>query len=174
MRRRKRSTPLKTGTPHLLRKYLPFTRPFFRNQFLSDAYMQPSPPRRRKFESSRLNTKPEHKRATPNPRQTKFDAFPLKDQRHSRWISARLARTVKQRAPNGDSGWGCDCFGTSDERNVKENVRDDLCVHRPLMTLQLPASFSLSSKTLKKKKEAFPPVSNSHFPPHCIYVLKKR
>lgn len=44
-------------------------------------------------------------------------------------------------------GWGCDCFGVSDERNVKENVRDDPCAHCPLMTQQLPASFSLSWKT---------------------------
>lgn len=101
----------------------------------------------------------------------KVRRFPLKDQRHLRWISARLPRTVKQRGQNGDSGWGCDCFSTSDERNVKENVRDDLCVHRPLMTLQLPASFSLSSKTLKKKHFLLSPIVIS---PRIVFMYWKK
>lgn len=39
----------------------------------------------------------------------------------------------------------------SDEGNVTGNVRDDLCVHRPLMTRQLAASFSPLIKNIKKK-----------------------
>lgn len=81
-------------------------------------------------------------------------SFPLKDQRDLVDIWEITVETVKRAARSGGRADGAVIvFGVSDERNVKENVRDDLCAHRPLMTRQLPASFSLSSKTPKKKKK---------------------
>lgn len=40
----------------------------------------------------------------------------------------------------------------SDEGNVKENVRDDLCAHRPLMTPQLPSFIFALIKNIKGRE----------------------